>query len=125
MQDRLEAEKAAAAERARKVEASSKALHEQQAQTGRALASVQKQIEDMPSKPAVDPKIEEELTRLRKQVRSSKICLSPLMDSPALDSTVEGSGADCILDARGSLRNQLVLCGMHLMKAICLACKAR
>ena len=41
-------------------------------QAGKALASMRKQVEDMPSKPAVDPKTEEELTRLRKQVRSNK-----------------------------------------------------
>lgn len=74
MQDGLEAEKTAAAERARRAEASSRALHEQQAQAGKALASLRKDMQDMPSNFAVDPKkIEEELTRLRRQVRSKRM----------------------------------------------------
>ena len=79
VQDDLEAEKIAAAERARRAEASSRALREQQAQAGAALASVQKHMQDMPSKSAVDPrKTEEELTRLCKQVRSKRMCFSLL-----------------------------------------------
>ena len=72
MQDRLEAEKSAAAERARNAEASSKALHEQQAQTGKALESVRRQMGEVSSKAAVDPRMKGELARLRKQVKSEE-----------------------------------------------------
>lgn len=67
MQDRLEVEKTAAADRARNAEASSEALCEQ---TGKALESVQKQMGDMARKSAMDPQIKEELTRLQKQVNN-------------------------------------------------------
>ena len=68
MQERLEAEKTGAVERARKAEASSKALQEQQAQTSKALTSVRKEMGEMSSKSAAAPKIEEELQSLRKKV---------------------------------------------------------
>jgi len=71
MQERLDAEKTGAAERARKTEASSKALQEQQAHTSKALSSVRKEMEEMSSKSAAAPKIDRELQSLRKKVRGA------------------------------------------------------
>ena len=68
MQDRLESEKAVAAERAKKADASSRGLQEQQAQTAHALSSVQEQMSKVASRSASDPRFEAELASLRKQV---------------------------------------------------------
>lgn len=68
MQDRVEAKEAAAADRAKKAEVAAKALQEQQQETNHKLASVHKQMSKMSGKSATEKKVEEELTKLEKQV---------------------------------------------------------
>ncbi len=74
MQDWVEAKEAAAADRAKKAEAAAKALQEQQRETSHKLASVHKQMSKMLSKPATNKKVEENITRLEKQVLNLLLC---------------------------------------------------
>lgn len=65
MQDRVENERTEAAAHVRKAEAASEAIQEQQLQTSQTLSSLQKEIG---TRPAHEPKLEERLKKLRKQV---------------------------------------------------------
>ena len=81
----MEAKEAAAADKARKAEAAAKALQEQQRETNHKLASVHKQMSKMSSKSATEKKVEEELTKLEKQVWNLLACSSSLTahDAPS------------------------------------------